>query len=301
MPNGKLNLELVDVYGDGIVEAVDINLYNQGLAERLVVRDVDASKKMSLTNLQSGPNGLYRIEIDPRSYLPVNRFVTIPSGRPAELVVKCPVDHTKVIRVEFPAFGSLDEQYARILDASTGVLGFGGIAGQDLYDSLDELRKAGMMNILAKSARTRFPDAKGVIDYLLSIYELRQDRFFAAVAKELRDATKNAVASGLFRAVSGALHSAPAGFQSAGSFKTDDSYGNLQLTFWNSGDTWMADIDIDDAAGLEHVFQVLRNTLTGRPTHPYDIHEILIAHQELDPGYRLIVREPKPKVKTARG
>ena len=47
--------------------------------------------------------------------------------------------------------------------------------------------------------------------------------------------------------------------------------------------------DIDDAAGLEHLFQVLRNELTGRPTHPYDIHEILIKHQMLDPGYELVV------------
>jgi hypothetical protein len=101
--------------------------------------------------------------------------------------------------------------------------------------------------------------------------------------------------------VSAALHSPPAGFTAGGSFKTDDSYGNLQLTFWQSGDNWTADIDIDDAAGLEHVFQVLRNTLSGRPTHPYDIHEILIAHQEIDPGYELIVREPKPKVATAKG
>jgi hypothetical protein len=49
------------------------------------------------------------------------------------------------------------------------------------------------------------------------------------------------------------------------------------------------DVDIDDAAGLGHVFQVLRNTLTGRPTHPYDIHEILVSYQQLDPGYRFVV------------
>jgi hypothetical protein len=24
-------------------------------------------------------------------------------------------------------------------------------------------------------------------------------------------------------------------------------------------------------------------------THPYDIHEILVAHQRIDPGYRLLV------------
>jgi hypothetical protein len=47
----------------------------------------------------------------------------------------------------------------------------------------------------------------------------------------------------------------------------------------------VADIDIENAAGLGDVFQVLRNSLTGRPTHPYDIHEILVFHQKIDPGY----------------
>jgi hypothetical protein len=63
----------------------------------------------------------------------------------------------------------------------------------------------------------------------------------------------------------------------------------LQLTFFVKGDEWVADIDIDDAGGLEHVFQVLRNKLSGRPTHPYNIHEILVKFQQLDPGYRLMV------------
>jgi hypothetical protein len=85
--------------------------------------------------------------------------------------------------------------------------------------------------------------------------------------------------------VDGALHAPPAGFEPAGSFKSDDNYGNLQLTFFQQGDTWVADVDIDDAAGLAHVFQVARNHLTGRPTHPYDIREILIAWQGTDPGY----------------
>ncbi len=55
------------------------------------------------------------------------------------------------------------------------------------------------------------------------------------------------------------------------------------------GDNCVPDIDIDDAGGLAHVFQVVRNRLSGEPTHPYNIHEILIAHQKLDPGYNFTV------------
>ena len=104
-----------------------------------------------------------------------------------------------------------------------------------------------------------------------------------------RSETKNSAAAGLFHKVSGSLHTPPPGFQPAESFKTSDKYGNLQLTFFTNGEKFKADIDIDDAGGLEHVFQVLRNKLSGKPTHPYNIHEVLVAHQHLDPGYTFAV------------
>ena len=66
-----------------------------------------------------------------------------------------------------------------------------------------------------------------------------------------------------------------------------DRYGNLQLTFQRrgtTGDDYVADVDIDDAQGIEHIFQVLRNSVSG-PTNPYDIHDILVKEQRLDPGY----------------
>ena len=50
-------------------------------------------------------------------------------------------------------------------------------------------------------------------------------------------------------------------------------------------------MDIDDAQGFEHIFQVLGNTLTGEPTNPYNIHEVLLAAQHLDPGYDVVLQE----------
>jgi len=119
--------------------------------------------------------------------------------------------------------------------------------------------------------------------------ELRGDRFFAVVQKTLREEAKNAVHSNQFAAAGDVLHRPPDGFDHAGSFKSTDHFANLQLTFFAQGDQWMADIDIDDANGVEHLFQVLRNAITGRPTHPYEIHELLVSYQKLDPGYTLVV------------
>ena len=81
------------------------------------------------------------------------------------------------------------------------------------------------------------------------------------------------------------------GFTLIDSFKTPDQYGNLQLTFSRNETTGalMADIDIDDAQGIEHIFQVVSHSITGIQTNPYDIHEIMLEYQKIDPGYTLIV------------
>jgi len=51
--------------------------------------------------------------------------------------------------------------------------------------------------------------------------------------------------------------------------------------------SFKVDADIDDAAGLGHAFQVIRNFVTKGVTHPYDIHEILVFRQEVTLPYQL--------------
>jgi hypothetical protein len=113
---------------------------------------------------------------------------------------------------------------------------------------------------------------------------------FVRVSNDLHDRIRNSMAERLFRKVNGGLHER-AGYEQQASYKTDDSYGNLQLTLFTRGDETVADVDIDDAAGLEHVFQVVRNAVTREATHPYNIRDILLRRQEIDPGYRFVFRE----------
>jgi hypothetical protein len=123
------------------------------------------------------------------------------------------------------------------------------------------------------------------------LYRIRPDRIFADVDVSLRDRVKTAEAEGRFREVNGALHTPPPGYCSAGSFKTDERYGNLQLSFFASEAApllFRVDADIDDAAGVGHTFQVLRNWVTSGATHPYDIHQILVYRQEAFPAYDLV-------------
>ena len=39
--------------------------------------------------------------------------------------------------------------------------------------------------------------------------------------------------------------------------------------------------------GIQHAFDVIKHKVTGRDTHPYDIHQILIFFQDIHPGYEL--------------
>lgn len=284
---GMLQLELRDVYGKYLKEKVDVILRNQVRTHNAKASPT-ASKKITIKGLYGNPQGLYRIEIDPPSYLPVSRFVNLHAGKATPIQITFPIDSSKIKKVNFRKFDEFSEGFRTLLEKSANVFNFPGKIGKGLFNALDNIRRAGLLNIAAKTQATRLSNDKKVFEYIQEIYELRGDRFFALVEKELREETKNSVAEGLFHEVKDTLHHLPGkftGFSRAGSFKTEDAYGNLQLTFFMKGDKCVADIDIDDAAGLGHVFQVLRNALSGRSTNPYDIHEILVSHQGLDLGY----------------
>lgn len=291
--NGKLELELLDVYGQFLDERVEVILRHRVLSH-LVKKNQKASAKFTISNLHADPQGLYLIDIDPPSYLPVSEFIRIKGSGTTPYRAMFPVDPKKVVDVIFPKYNKLPDDGQTLLSKSDKVLAFEGTTGDALYDALakDNLKRAGLLNIIAKANVTRLSSGKTVLSYLKELRELRADRFFVVASKELREETKHSVADGLFKSVSGSLHHLPSqfvGYTGAGSFKSHDRYGNLQLTFFMKGDECVADIDIDDASGLEHVFQVLNNALPGNSTHPYNIQQILIAHQKLDPGYKLVL------------
>ncbi|HYN06439.1 MAG TPA: hypothetical protein VES67_03520 [Vicinamibacterales bacterium] len=281
-----LKLALLDANGDPLDEAALVTFRNMMTGAVKSARS-EPGKTLNVRGLDRGATGLYRVEADPAGYLASGKFVSIPSAG-ADETMRFAIDPRKVVGVEFPSFTKLAADTKRLLDASDAVSAFDGLSGTDLYAALDDIRKAGLLNITTKSRATPLLNGRVVGSYFEELRDLRGDRFFCVASQELRDEVKNATPT-FFSEVSGSLHHPPAGFSPAGSYKTLDRYGNLQLTFFASNTEWVADVDIDNAQGLEHVFQVLHNELTGRPTHPYDIREILMVHQQLDTGYRFDV------------
>lgn len=281
-----LKLQLLDAFEDPIQEPAVVTFRHLRLDEVLQVTSA-AGRPLSIKGLRGAPNGLYRVEADPARYLASARFVDVAGSGTTSVNMHFVVDPTKVTRVKFPPFARLDADARRVLGASKKVSGFEGMSGTTLYGKLDDIRRAGLLNIVTKCGATLLAGGRTVLSFIQELRDLRGDRFFCAVPQQLRDDVKQAALEGRFDEVSGALHRPPDGTQPAGSFKSQDDYGNLQLTFFAGPNGWLADIDIDDANGLGHVFQVLRNELTGRPTHPFDIQQILRRHQKLDTGYRL--------------
>ncbi len=284
----KLRLEVFDVYGKPIPEKIDIILRHQVLSE-VVKANANAANGIEITGLRGAPQGLYRIEVDPPSYQYLSQFISMKASGTTKLSITFPIDPSKVKKVNFPGYSKLPQDLENLLERSDKVFSFEGKKGKVLYDAFDDIRRAGLLNIAAKTEVTGLSNEKNVLSYIQELKEIRGDRFFAVVPKELREETKNSVAHGIFDPVDGILHHPPAGFSHAGSFKTPDHYGNLQLTFFMKGYDCVADVDIDDADGLEHVFQVLRNKLSGNATHPYSIHEILVGFQKINPGYTFVV------------
>lgn len=288
---GAIALSLLDVFADAIEETADIVLECQDLTDRQRVR-VDAKSPFAIGNLFGPPTNRYRLQIDLPGYRSISLFASaVEKKKPDRRVITMAVDPGKVVRAQFPKFATLPSEAQALLSQSDQVVGFPGLSGAALYDGFDDVRRAGFLNIVTKCAHTRLSNGRTVLSYFADpgcqLREARGDRFFARVPKELREETKNSVADNLFDTAGSLLHHPPKDASPAGSFKTPDRAGNLQLTFHASGDEFQSDIDIDDANGFAHIFQLIQNI--GGRTHPYNIQQILVRTQELDPGYRLFV------------
>jgi hypothetical protein len=283
-----LELEFVNVHGLRIAEPVDIHLRHRVLQEQRRVESVDATRIVAIGDLRTEPQGLYILHASAPSYRPVSRFVTIPASGVKREQVMLPIRPDRA-RAVFPSYDELDERVRGLLERSRSVRGHEGVTGRALYDTLSDVAKAGLLNIAKKSLATEFKNGADLLPHV-TLLDALGDRCFLEVPRALIEQMSMLVDGDVFRPVDGALHDPPAGLVPAGSFKTLDAFGNLQLTFFQNETQCRADVDIDDAAGIGHIFQVARNHLTQEPTHPFNIHQILIAHQHLDPGYRLMPR-----------
>lgn len=248
-----LKLRIVDVYGKPLTQPAMVNIRHT--ARSIGMRTVANDGYLELPGLSNGPSQVYEIRVSAKSYLPVSQLVNVPA-KDLDVVMTLPVDIGKVRSLTFEA---MPEEFSRLAPPN-----------------LDDFRKAGFLNILTKAQ-----SVGNIIEHLQTVTEARGDRIFVTASPDLYETLPLA---GDFHKVSGSLHRSPDGYAPAGSWKTHDKFGNLQLTFHRGPDGYIVDMDIDDAQGFRHAFQVIRNAVHGE-THPYNIHELLVGYQHLNPGY----------------
>ena len=290
-PTGRLRLGLVDVYGKPIKDRVTIKFDNVELkSAKRTLKDIDFKKVCIIDGLHQTPKGLYKLQIIPVSYRPYAQLVTVTSKMRTYTFTL----HIRPAMAEptFPSFARIRDQVnpqlADVLKRSPSVKDHFGQTGAALWKSLEAVQKAALLNIATKALAAPIRKGQGILPHV-TLRRVLKDRCFANVPEKLVAAVE-AAPKKAFTKVPDSLHEPPAEFESRSSFKTDDEFGNLQFTFFQKGDTFAADIDIDNSAGIRHVVDVVKHKLSGKGTHPYDIHEILVEHQGLDPGYSLAPR-----------
>lgn len=228
-------------------------------------RQASGPNPLAVAGLSTGPVIPYRCQVSAPGYCTVGKLIAVKNEMQF-VALTLPIDARKVVGATFPDYTKLPNDVKLLLD------------GLDWLELGDE-EKAGFLNITTKLR------SEGLIQFVRALNIPKRDRLLVDVSPELWTLVS---ASPKFREVNGSLHHPPEGWQSQKSYKTGEKAGNLQITFFKRYEMWMADIDIDDAGGFAHTFQVVRNFVTRGTTHPYDIREILCA-QGLRPGYSLTV------------
>jgi hypothetical protein len=308
MPTGSLTLRVTDTLDEPVLGPLTIDFDpvsgSAGGAPAKVEFDLSGQTDLEITNLQ-GLGGLgtrYEVRLSTSHFKTYAFFQVIrektttpATDSPIRLVVK----PKQVQDIDAPPFSRLPPTLRAFLNGARMQIGpkkfetedgeLLGLAGAALYDALGPLRKACLLNLLAKS---RHKSAEKCWSLFMHPVVLRQDRCFSAVHPTIADMLR---ASPRFVSAPHLQHKPLAGYRLVDSFKSRDSHANLQVTVMqhDGNGALAADVDIDETSGLGHGFEVIRNRVSGR-TNPYLIRELLLLTGEeqgdLNPGYRFIFK-----------
>jgi len=293
MATAGITLELTTANGGDLNDFVRIEL-NSIQQSQQYQNNLQVGRTVTIRDIEVNAAAIYRIQVTPNNYRTVQRFQMLTAGQTVQSgPFPCPVQPSRVVGINAPSFEALSGPLQTILSVSNipRFLGPSGefLTGAALYAKLGQTPRlqACLLNLAAKSKAAVLRDGKSCLDHYTGLSRIEQDRFFARTTAALFEETQN---SPLFHSVSSALHEPVPGFRLVGSFKSLDRHGNLQLTFQrNAAGEYIADVDIDAAQGVEHFFEVIKDSVTG-PTDPYDVHDILLGSKELplDPGYSFV-------------
>ncbi len=303
MAKGSLTIEVTNARGGALSGPLHFELdphaRSIGGESMEVGFNVSGHQRFEISNISchDGPGTLYAFRLNADGYKPYAFFQLMKAGRnlPSETRVRLLANPKKVGSITAAAFADLPATFRRALEAAEMVelsaedRDLLGLRGAALYDAMGPMRKASLLNLVAKGLHA---SSDRIASFVRAPAVLRQDRCFAVVDPALHTTLAR---SDKFKSAPGTLHTPPRGFELRNSFKSRDAHANLQVTFMQKvgSDIMWADIDIDEASGFEHGFEVIRNAIVDGRTNPYLVRELLLlalAHQTIDPGYDFVFR-----------
>lgn len=302
MATGSFAFTLTDLTGAPIVGDALIDLEPVsgtpgagGAPARANVSEGHTRVKVGGIKCRASLGTLYRVRVKTRGYRTFGFFQTITDGDnlSSEMNVRLVADPKHIVDVEAPAFGKVPAAFRRsVEDADMWKLTaedapFVGGVGASLYDGLDPMRKACYLNIARKAGHE---SAAKIGRFVERLHVIRRDRLFASVHADTHDALCRAEQ---FKSADGSLHEPPPSHDLFASFKTKDSNAILQVTLFRhkTSGALVADIDMDEASGIKHGLEVIRNKVGKQRTNPFLVRELLLlsSHSsELDPNYRFV-------------
>jgi hypothetical protein len=305
MAKGSVTLSISDLVGEPVSGRLSFDIrphageQGAGGEAMTLTTGLSGGTDIAITNIpcRGGIGTLYRFSISHPHFRSYAFFQMIREGEnTASEDVSLWVDPGRVRSIAAPEFDALPPRAQEILEkadmrtVSPDDRDLLSLQGKSLYDAMGPLRMACFLNLVKKASN--LPTADNSFKFVRSLLLSRQDRFFAYVSDALPQKVRN---SPVFKSAPDTLHTPLPGFVLAeGSFKTRDAHANLQITFMREkgGDALAADIDIDEASGIEHGFEVIRNATFKKKTNPYLIREFMLAaelrEKTMDPGYRFV-------------
>lgn len=286
-----VTINLKDVHGQTITDEVEVTFYNQKVQsfnQRFNVKF--KGTPAVLPGVPAFPNGLAEVFIKPKRYRYKSIFINVIGGQKNSINEDLFVDPDKAR----PKLMDFDDLKAKVYGADLlRILDNSGIK-KAAWNELDKRNRATVLNLSAKMFHDKLKNGDSLIGNVEIIVQKlldknHRERIYATVNGNFLGALRKFPEQ--FRSVSGSLHKffddwTPVSQQN--SFKSRNNAGNIQFTFaTNPSGESLADIDLDDHTGIKHAADVLKHKITGANTNPYDLHQILIYFQGIDPGYRL--------------
>lgn len=274
---------------------MEIKIYNTQLQSLKNIYNVSfKGQPATLVGVPAFPTGHAQMIITPNKYRFKQRFINVEAGVANRV--------TEYFVVEPSKADPHPIEFADLANKTYGVtllqILHDSEIGEDEWNNLSKQNRATILNLCAKMSRETVKSGAKLISFIQRIDQTwldpkHRERIFGLVKPGLLGALR-AYPEKYF-SVDSSMHKFPSDewvrVDPPDSFKTlKDAAGNIQLTFARKVETEenLADIDLDDHKGLEHVANVLKHIFSGRDTDPYDIHEILWFFQQLDAEYRLL-------------